>query len=347
MPATLHEVAAKANVSYATVSLALSGKGRLSDKTRERVKHIAREMGYRPNSAARATQSGRFNAAALILPAERGWFAPGWLLESIHGALDARQMHLVLSKLPSKKITGSNELPHALRYLAADGMLMLNAGNLGQRAGKELTQAGSPIIWLNEKLESDCVHPDDVQAGHAATQRLVELGHQRITLLRYKDETNDSIHYSSPDRQQGYSQVMRQAGLTPDVCEIEYTPMQYRGFRAQGDHRLDHLHALLRGKDRPTAIVACGQNEAIAIHAATAALGMKLGTDLSLIVTGWGYLDVSGLPINCCSVNADELGQVAVQMLCDKLHDPSKPLPPRTVEHCWFDGLTVGAPASP
>ena len=68
---TSRDVARAAGVSQATVSLVLGDKwrGRVSEATAERVRDAARELGYRPNLAARNLRLGRTSTALLVVPA--------------------------------------------------------------------------------------------------------------------------------------------------------------------------------------------------------------------------------------------------------------------------------------
>ena len=68
---TLKDLAARLDISVATVSRALAGNDRIALKTRERVAAAAREIGYVPNRAARALVSGRSGFVGLVLPMPR------------------------------------------------------------------------------------------------------------------------------------------------------------------------------------------------------------------------------------------------------------------------------------
>ncbi|MEU6239494.1 LacI family DNA-binding transcriptional regulator, partial [Kitasatospora sp. NPDC047058] len=65
---TLIDVARAAGVSKSTVSNALGGSGRVSETTRERIQDVARELGYRPNTAARSLRRSSTGAIGLHLP---------------------------------------------------------------------------------------------------------------------------------------------------------------------------------------------------------------------------------------------------------------------------------------
>jgi DNA-binding LacI/PurR family transcriptional regulator len=70
-----------------------------------------------------------------------------------------------------------------------------------------------PSVWLNAKLESDCVYPDDFEAAGQACKYLLQMGHRRIAYVDYMS----SGHYSTADRRNGYLRAMRSARLKPQI----------------------------------------------------------------------------------------------------------------------------------
>jgi LacI family transcriptional regulator len=68
MPITIYDIAEEAKISYATVSRALKNDPRISEKTREKVKGLAKTLGYRPNHAGQILKAGKTNTIGLILP---------------------------------------------------------------------------------------------------------------------------------------------------------------------------------------------------------------------------------------------------------------------------------------
>ncbi len=68
MAVTIKDIAAHLNMSYSTVSYALSGKGSIKQETRELIKNAARELGYVPNKLARQICTGKSNSVAILVP---------------------------------------------------------------------------------------------------------------------------------------------------------------------------------------------------------------------------------------------------------------------------------------
>src|SRR5512139_1961052 len=73
VPPTIKEIAQRAGISYSTVSRALNDKKGVNADLRETIKRVAREMGYLPNSSAKALVQKRIGAIGLIIPRTGGF----------------------------------------------------------------------------------------------------------------------------------------------------------------------------------------------------------------------------------------------------------------------------------
>ncbi|MGL5247957.1 MAG: LacI family DNA-binding transcriptional regulator, partial [Brooklawnia sp.] len=91
--AGIAEVAARAGVSKATASRALSGAGYVSEKTRGRVRAAAEELGYVPSAGAVSLATGRTQNIGVVMPYVNRWFFAE-VLEGIQQALLARGLDL-------------------------------------------------------------------------------------------------------------------------------------------------------------------------------------------------------------------------------------------------------------
>src|SRR4051812_6816320 len=119
---TIKEIAKFTGLSVPTIGNVLGGSaGRYSAQTRARVVEAARELGYRPNSTARAMRRGRVGCAALILsrshPQTHSHVPPG-LLDGLDDELALHNMHLAISRLSDEQLSDQS-LPKVLReYMA-------------------------------------------------------------------------------------------------------------------------------------------------------------------------------------------------------------------------------------
>lgn len=276
----VREVARRTGVSQRTVLRILAGDGptlRPSTLVRaERIRSLAAKLGYQPNAAARAVTTGRFGSiGAITTVGPRGQatippLASAGLLEVLAG----HGRDLVLSAVPLGD-PAAQVLPRMLRERSVDGVIVSHQGRPDPRLDAAIARAGVPGMWLNLRRERDCVHPDDLGVGAAATRMLLGMGHRRIAYgdtplaLAEDDPTN---HYSRIDRRRGYEAAMRAAGLEPRllICPLG---------DGQGVPRLRQMLA----EDRPTAIIAYGSQFIHDADWACRALGVRVPEDISLV----------------------------------------------------------------
>src|SRR4051794_17942945 len=118
MSVGIKEIAQLTGLSVPTVGNVLGRSGaRYSEDTRRRVLEAARELGYRPNSSARAMRQGRFGCAALILTRSRQQthsYIPNRLLDGIDDELALHDMHLTVSRLTDEELSAVDFVPKVL-----------------------------------------------------------------------------------------------------------------------------------------------------------------------------------------------------------------------------------------
>jgi len=200
---TLDAIAARAGVTKATVSNVLNRNrvGTRSDAVRnaQRIRKIAAELGYRPNMAARAIQTNRFNAVGLIASTEPRFSVYQPYLAGLTRACRRKDLHLTLGEVVDEKLTDERYIPKVLREWAVDGLLIAYMAGFPPVLADLIEQYRIPSVWLNAKRDHDCVYPDDRGGMELATRHLVELGHQRIAFF----SVFPGGHYSSRDRRAG------------------------------------------------------------------------------------------------------------------------------------------------
>jgi DNA-binding LacI/PurR family transcriptional regulator len=156
---------------------------------------------------------------------------------------------------------------------------------------------------------------DDVLGGYKATKHLLELGHQRIGYI--SDSFEDPFYFSaSRDRFRGYEKALHEAGIDID-------PRLHR----RGDHGRYEAQQLasemLELEDRPTAIFAASDTQALGVLEEARELELRVPEDLSVI----GYDDVEFADyVGLTTVRQQlfESGQVGLRLLLDVISEPSQ-----------------------
>jgi LacI family transcriptional regulator len=313
---TIHEVAKKAGVSSASVSHVLNNTRFVSENVRERVKSAMRELNYRPNALARSLRRGETRTLGLILPdSSNPFFAEvGHAIESAAFALgysvilcntenDENKEYLYTEVLENKQL---------------DGIIFVGAGE-NHEAISELVQNGIPLVVVDRdmgNLELDTVTTENYQGGLLATQHLLSLGYQIIGCI-----TGPSNITPSADRVTGYRAALQQAGIPVDESLL------VRGdFHAPSGYSA--AMQLLEHDPRPTAIFVCNDMMAIGALRAVSQLGLSVPENIAIV--GFDDIQLASYitpSLTTVSQPKQEIGQLAVRLLFERMRDPS--LPPR------------------
>ncbi|MFI6860477.1 LacI family DNA-binding transcriptional regulator [Streptomyces sp. NPDC050421] len=273
---TSRDVARAAGVSQATVSLVLGDKwrGRVSESTAGRVRDTARDLGYRPNLAARNLRLGRTRTALLVVPALTNEF----FARVYTGAAAVAAEHgfgVVL--YPSPDGTGPARDPFASARAALDGVI---ASSMAAEALGALHGAGLPLVMLDSDPAAPGpaarVNLDIADGMRQVADHLLVLGHRRFVHLA---SAVDSWTFAV--RARALHEALRAVPGT-DVRTVP-AALNVRAGREAAERAL----AAVDGP-RPTAIVC--DDDILAAGACKAArrLGLRVPDDLS--VTGFDDL---------------------------------------------------------
>jgi len=336
MPATMKQIAEHLGLSLPTVSQVLNNRGQLRPETRKRVLKAAEKLGYRPNTAAKAISTGRFNCIALLLGADPlSGYLNRDMIEGIHDALAERNMHLNITKLPDQKLTDDGYVPKMLRESMADGMLINYKANIPPRMVELIEEDRLPAIWMYSKRPSDCVFNDNISGARQATEHLINLGHKRIAYIDYSYGQRRRVdpEYAVKDRHESYLATMNEAGLEP----IEILGCRDSDWLAASTR-------WLQAPNRPTAVITYFINKAWPVLLAAKSLGLSVPGDLSILSFSAQLPFDIGLPVTSMVFSGDELGRIAVEMVLEKIANPGKPVESRCTHFTLQPGATVGPP---
>lgn len=330
---TLRDVAERAGVQEACVSVVINGaksNAHVSATARERVIAAAEELGYKRNGTMSALAKGRFGCVALLLSTKPAVSVlPSQVWEGICDELARQNLHLSLFRLPDEELTDIKRLPKILREWMADGMLIDYTHNIPSDLKAVIDNYALPAIWINSKQEYDCVRPDDVGAGVAATNYLLGLGHRRIAYVHLDWVPKEDLeHYSVLDRYEGYLQAMNAVGATPQSFFAREVPRE--------EHALLIESFLQDSQERPTAIIT--YDSAQSVLWATAHMGLEVPRDLSLINLSADLVCCGGTRVTAYAVPEHEIGRCASVMIQEKIAAPHFQQPSQVLPFTLFEG---------
>ncbi|PVG81291.1 LacI family transcriptional regulator [Nocardioides gansuensis] len=314
---SIRDVALRAGVSVTTVSHVLNdtpGK-RISDETRARVRQVADELSYRPNSVARSLRLQRSQILALVSDEIATTPHAGQIILGAQEAASKRGWLLMLVNSGGDRETERAEI-RALQQRQVDGFLYATMYHQVVEVPAEL--ADSPVTLLDARSDDPRIPsaaPDEVQGGQAATQLLLDRGHRRIGLIN-----NFHDIPATEGRLEGYHRALRQAGIQPDDGLVMRERSDAVGGYRAGLAMLDHY-------PRPTAIFCFNDRMAMGLYQAAAERGLRIPEDLSVVGFDNQELIADGLRPGLTTVALPhyEMGAWAVETLIRRIEDPGTP----------------------
>lgn len=335
MAATVLDIARRTRLSPSTVAQVLGTRSHLfKASTRRKVLRVASEMGYQPNTAARAARTGRFNAAALILDAhgELGMI-PAGMLTGIDRQLAVNGLRLTVAHVPPDADVHS-DVP-VLREAAVDGLLIDGACGLDHRL-RQAMELRVPSITVRGRRDTNAITPDEHGGMKLAIDRLLALGHRRLTLLH--GQTQDAAVL---ERVNAFEHHLAGSGVAHDVWKRQvHGSYSLFTYSAQRVNERAELVAGLSRPDRPTAVICGHPMDAILLQAAAYEAGLRLPEDLAL-VTFSDFIVNLAMPITTLVCHMTDMGRRAVDMLLQMIGSPDQTAPTVLWPYQWVEGMTT------
>jgi DNA-binding LacI/PurR family transcriptional regulator len=308
-------VAQAAGVSPATVSLVMNDRRDivLSEATRERVRAVAKRMGYRPSYIARSLVRGRTQTVGVILPSLASSFV-SQIAEGVQAAAWERDHRVLLSHTRHDPEIEARQLALLLEHQVDGVVIVTGERTLGELPARldTLANARVPAVVVDEASVADrvdCVVSDDEQGARMAVEHLLRLGHRRIALLGAGNITS-----SARARLAGYRQALEGAGIRFDaslVCGRTYLQ----------DDGASLLGTLLALPTPPTAIVAANDRRLAEGLPWLSTRGIRVPQDLALV--GYANYDFAAyLGLTSVDQHPQALGLLAMDRLLRRIDQP-------------------------
>jgi DNA-binding LacI/PurR family transcriptional regulator len=281
--ATMADVAKHAGVGIGTVSRVLSGSAKVSDTTRTKVHASAEQLGYQRSRKSTGEQGKGDRLIAVLVP----FFDEKSAFQRLRGIVSRLAPHgceVVLHNVESPEQARAKlvELPHNLIF---EGLIIISLPLIGDE-GARLVDARFPTVLVDTSypgLPSVCI--DDRAGGALATKHLISLGHKRIAFVG-EPPHNAFGFVSSARREEGFRATIADAGLKVSVSLVRYGAYLHSAARQMAAE-------LLSLPDRPTAIVAASDVQAIGCLEAASQLSISVPGELSVV--GYDDIDLAGL----------------------------------------------------
>lgn len=277
---TLAQVAAASGVAVSTASLVLSGRGdeiRISQAVQQRVNHVAKDLGYRPNAVSVGLRKGETRTLGFVSDSVASSRLAG---EMIKGAIEAARDKgfMVFVGETSGNVHQERLLIDALVDRQVDGLILASMFTQEREVPPELAQV--PSVLLNfgprEQTALPIVLPDEVEAGRAAASALIRAGHRDIHLIGAGPTLADVPPRAMAGRQRltGILEVMSAHGLSPASGRVAPQWLPPEGYAATKE---------LLGHHTPGALICFNDRLAMGAYQAIQEHGLSVPDDVSVV----------------------------------------------------------------
>lgn len=302
---TIAQIAREVGVSVPTVSKVLNGRADVAQTTRSRVEEALERHQYRR----RRTLAPPAGAGLIDLVFHR--LGSTWSMEIIRGveaAAAAARTSVILSELGGGHRPPQTWLETTLARHPV-GVLLV-ASRLTPAQHRQLTSRSIPFVVIDTDGEPPADVPtvgsDNWNGGLAATRHLLQLGHRRIAAI-----SGPADMLCSRARIDGFRSALEESG-------IGFDPSMVRSGNFYVESGYEEGRKLLSGDDRPTAIFAGSDMQAIGVLRAAQELGLRVPDDVSVV----GYDDLplalwTGPALTTVRQPLAEMGATATRTLLD------------------------------
>lgn len=308
----IKEVASKAKLSTATVSRTINGSPLVSPKTAERVWKAVRQLGYHPNTNARALVLGRSHTFGLIISDIVNPFFPELVKSFEDTAIqhsydvmvantgyDQQRMSIAVRRMMERKV---------------DGVAVMTS-EMDKDLTEQLARQGMSMVFLDVgkvQAKTSNIAVDYVGGIRQAVQHLVGLGHRRIAFI-----AGPSSLKSARIRRSAFLECLRESHIAPAENLV-----------IEGNHKIDGGEAATREflaqRHPPTAILTSNDMTAVGALRAIAETGFKVPDNISVI--GFDDIEIASYttpPLTTVRLSREALGRLAFNALLELADKPT------------------------
>lgn len=313
MKITIKDIAEKSGVNISTVSRVLNNTASISQKVRDRVLGIAKELDYHPHAYAKNLAANKSWTISLVIP-NFEFLTGSFFQEMVHGITDElnrRRYSLLVTPLES---SSPNNLMVNIRSRKIDGALILG-DSLTSDDIRDHTDIDFPTILLNRQnkhLDSRYVSLDNELGGELAAEHLIKHGYNDLVYIG-----GDEHFHVTQERLRGFYKAIDKA---PEL-ELRQKPRLHFVSFHEG-LKSGYQTAVKLIPFSGTGVFAASDNIALGVMRYCQEKNIKVGTDVGII--GYDNMDVDPYifpGLTSIEQNPVSLGVNGCKMLIDLIEN--------------------------
>ena len=302
---TMDDVARRAGVSRALVSLVMRSSPKVSDARRARVQAAAEQLGYRPNAMARGLASRRTRTLGVLLNELHNPFYAE-IMDGIEEQAESLEYRL-LAGTGGRRPGGESRAVDMFLEHRVDGLLLVGPRLATSEIGAAAQHVAVVVVAREVRHPHvDWIVNDEPTGARLAIGHLVSLGHRRIVHI------DGGRGAGATARRKAYALAMREVGLEQQIRVLGGDYTDGAGVRA--------AEQLLASGDVPTAIFAANDLLATGVIDRLEDAGLRIPADVAIV--GYDNTFLAALHhVSLTTINQPrpEMGRQAVRALVDRI----------------------------
>ncbi len=327
---SMKDISVACGVSVATVSKALNDHKDIGEETKQRIRQTAKEMGYFPNSSARALKTNKsYNIGVLFVDEvpqsglTHDYFAN--ILDSFKIAVEAKGYDITFINCNHMRKGRLSYLEHS-KFRGVDGVLIACV-NFQDPEVVELAKSDIPVVTIDYPFKNRlAVMSDNAKGIQDLLKYIYSMGHRRIAYI-HGQTNNDNVTGS---RVKFFVKTAKELGLK--IPKEYIIPGKYRDI----PNSAKNAGRLLNMKERPTCIIFSDDYSAIGGMNEIKARGLNIPDDIS--IAGYDGSNIAAqIEPQLTTIVQDTrmIGRIAADNLINMIENPESTKP----EHIVIEGL--------
>ena len=310
---TIKDIAKVMGLSTSAISKALNDDSRISEKTKEEVRQVAKKLNYQPNHLASALRSGKSRLVGVIIPRNNSNFFSS-VLENIEEVLNAKGYNIIITQ-SNESFEKECKCIESLLFTQVDGIIASMANETTDLSYYEKIKAKEiPLVLFDRgelDLKVDYVGIDDYETSFKIIDHLVAQGCQRIAHLGGHDNTR-----VYGNRIKGYVDALKEKGLPVDESIISKSTLRLEDGRREMQNLLNH-------PNRPDAVYAAGDFAALGALQVLNENRIKVPEEIALIgFSNEPFTSYVSPSISTVNQNSEQIGKLAAEAFLNRIENP-------------------------